>query len=123
MEKMMNDRMPIPSAQQCTASLQAINDALYVVGGKWRLPIIISLSEGKKRFNELHRAIEGVSAKVLSNELKALEINGFLRKTNPMDNPSVIEYELTGYSDTLQDIMNALSAWGAMHRQNLKNFF
>jgi DNA-binding HxlR family transcriptional regulator len=52
-----------PSAQQCTASLSAVADALYAVCAKWKLRIIIALSEGNKRFNELQRRVDGYQQK------------------------------------------------------------
>jgi DNA-binding HxlR family transcriptional regulator len=109
-----------PTAQQCTASLGAVGDALYAIGGKWKLPIIIALYEGNKRFNDLRRTVVGISAKVLSNELKELEMNGFIKRTVYTGTPVVVEYELTEYSNTLQEVMNALSNWGTMHRQRIK---
>jgi DNA-binding HxlR family transcriptional regulator len=108
-----------PTAQQCTASLSAVADALYAIGGKWKLRIIIALSEGNKRFNELQRTVEGISAKVLSNELKELEMNGFIKRTVFTGMPVVVEYELTEYSETLKDVMRSLSEWGAMHRERI----
>jgi DNA-binding HxlR family transcriptional regulator len=108
------------SEAQCKATLSSIADALYVIGGKWKLRIIVALKEGNKRFNELQRTIEGISAKVLSSELKDLELNGFLRRYVFMGTPVVVEYELTEYCDTLTDVLNALSAWGAMHRETVK---
>ena len=72
-----NDR---PSEGQCKATLNAVADALYVIGGKWKLRIIVALKDGNKRFNEMQRLIEGISAKVLSSELKDLELNGFIRR-------------------------------------------
>ena len=90
-------------------------------GGKWKLRIIIALSEGNKWFNELQRRVEGISAKVLTTELKELELNGFIRRTVDTGTPVVVTYELTEYSNTLQDVMQALSAWGAMHRERIKS--
>jgi DNA-binding HxlR family transcriptional regulator len=118
--KTANKKEAKPSPQQCTASLGAVADALYAIGGKWKLRIIIALSEGNKRFNELQRRVEGISAKVLSNELKDLEMNGFIKRTIYTSTPVVVEYELTGYSNTLQDVMRSLSEWGAMHRETIK---
>ncbi len=67
------------SEKECSASLAALEDTLYVIGGKWRLKVIIALREGGvKRFNDLQRTITGISARVLSNELKQLEMNGFV---------------------------------------------
>ena len=108
------------SQQQCKAKLGSIADALYAIGGKWKLRIIVALMEGNRRFNELHRVIEGISAKMLSAELKDLELNGFVKRTVFTGMPVVVEYELTDYSDTLEDVLQALSDWGAMHRENVK---
>lgn len=105
---------------ECKTSLAAVGDALYVIGGKWKLRIIIALSKGHTRFNDLQRTIEGISARVLSNELKDLEQNGFVTRTVHTGTPVVVEYTLTRYSDTLHDVLTALAAWGANHRQMLK---
>ena len=108
------------SEPQCKAKLGAIADALYVIGGKWKLRIIVALMEGNRRFNELQRLIEGISAKVLSAELKDLELNGFVKRNVFTGTPVVVEYELSDYSETLQDVLVSLSNWGAMHRENVK---
>lgn len=110
----------IHSETQCKAQLGAIADALYVIGGKWKLRIIVGLLNGNKRFNELQRLIEGISAKVLSAELKELELNGFVKRNVFTGTPVVVEYELTEYSETLQEVLSSLSKWGAMHRENVK---
>jgi DNA-binding HxlR family transcriptional regulator len=109
-----------PSEAQCKATLSSIADALFVIGGKWKLRIIVALKEGNKRFNEMQRTIEGISAKVLSAELKDLELNGFVRRTVFTGTPVVVEYELTDYCETLNDVLHALSTWGAMHRETVK---
>jgi DNA-binding HxlR family transcriptional regulator len=109
-----------PSETQCKATLKAIADALYVIGGKWKLRIIVALSDGNKRFNELQRLIEGISAKVLSNELKGLELNGFVRRIVFTGKPVSIEYELTEHAETLSGVLQSLSEWGAMHREKIR---
>ena len=107
--------------EQCKARLNSIADALYAIGGKWKLRIIIALKEGNRRFNELQRVIDGISAKVLSTELKDLELNGFVTRNVFTGTPVVVEYELTEYSETLADVLQSLSDWGAMHRETVKN--
>jgi DNA-binding HxlR family transcriptional regulator len=107
------------SSKECTASLVNLGDALYAIGGKWKLRVIIALRENIKRFNELQRTIPGISAKVLSNELKDLELNGFVKRNVFTGTPVVVEYELTEYSDTLGPVLQALSEWGAMHRKKI----
>lgn len=105
---------------ECKATLNSIADALHVIGGKWKLRIIVSLKEGNRRFNEMQRHIDGISAKVLSTELKDLELNGFIRRTVFTGTPVVVEYELTPYADTLGDVLHALSQWGAMHKEEVR---
>lgn len=112
--------MPAITPQQCTAKLAAVGDALYAIGGKWKLRIIIALSEGSKRFNELQRLVEPISAKVLSGELKELEINGFVKRNVFTGRPVVVEYQLSEYSETLQEVLDALSRWGFRHREKIK---
>jgi DNA-binding HxlR family transcriptional regulator len=110
----------IPSEKECNRKLAAVGDALYVIGGKWKLRIIVALREGNKRFNQLQREVHGISARVLSNELKDLELNGFVKRVVYTETPVVIEYVLTAYSDTLVEVLTALSAWGEMHREKLR---
>ena len=105
---------------QCNATLNSVADALYVIGGKWKLRIIVVLSEGNRRFNELQRLVNGISARVLSNELKDLELNGFVRRKVFTGTPVSIEYELTEYSETLSNVLRALSEWGALHKEKIR---
>jgi DNA-binding HxlR family transcriptional regulator len=107
--------------KQCSASLAAIEDTLYAIGGKWKLKVIIALNEeGSMRFNELQRTITGISARVLSNELKELEMNGFINRKVYTTTPVVIEYGLTAYSNTLQSVLHAMIDWGTLHRNKIK---
>jgi DNA-binding HxlR family transcriptional regulator len=116
---MDNSKKPTLYGAECNAHLGAVGDALYVIGGKWKLRIIIGLSEGNRRFNELQRMVKGISARVLSNELKDLEENGFVIRKVDTGIPVVIEYELTAYSHTLEPVLHALNEWGTMHRNRL----
>lgn len=116
----LNANEQLQSPGQCKARLNAIADALYVIGGKWKLRIIVALSEGNLRFNELQRMVDGISAKVLSTELKELELNGFVHRNVFTGTPVVVEYELADYAGTLNNVLTALSEWGAMHRESIK---
>ena len=109
-----------PSPTECKATLNAIADALYVIGGKWKLRIIVALREGNKRFNELQRVIDGISAKVLSAEVKDLELNGFVSRNVFTGTPVIVEYQLSPYAETLNGVLQSLSEWGTMHRENVK---
>lgn len=99
------------SEPQCKARLNSIADALFVIGGKWKLRIIVALTDRNKRFNELQRLVEGISAKVLSTELKELELNGFVNRNVFTGKPVIVEYELSEYAETLDGVLHALSVW------------
>lgn len=108
------------SSQECQSSLAAVQDALYVLNGKWKLPIIIALSEGKTRFNEIQKNVEGIAPKVLSAELKTLELNGFVIREVYNEFPVLIEYKLTEYSNSLEPVISALRDWGLTHKDRIK---
>ncbi len=111
------------TAETCNRSLSAIQDTLYVLGGKWKLPIIIALFNGPQRFRELQRSLETITPKVLSKELKELELNEFLTRTVYPTTPVTVEYQLTAYSRTLGDVLDAMRAWGEQHRARLKQTY
>ena len=105
---------------ECPKNLLPVQDALYVLNGKWKLPIIIALIHGNKRFKELHKEIKGITAKMLSKELKELEINSLVKRTVYDSMPVTIEYELTDYGTTLDEVIIALRDWGLKHRQKIR---
>jgi DNA-binding HxlR family transcriptional regulator len=115
----MNNHIP-GSAAECTGMLTSVGDALYVIGGKWKLRVIIALREGNKRFNEIQRTVNGISARVLSSELKELELNGFVKRVIHTQTPVVVEYHITEYSGTLDEVLQSLANWGTMHRNKLR---
>ena len=119
MAKLKMDKEVLSEAQ-CKSTLNSVADALYVIGGKWKLRIIVALLEGNRRFNEMQRLIDGISAKVLSTELKDLELNGFVRRNVFTGTPVVVEYELTEYAETLGGVLQSLSEWGAKHKEIVK---
>ena len=104
----------------CNRALAAVRDSLYVIGGKWKLPIIITLMEGPQRFRELQRSLEGITPKVLSKELKDLELNEFVTRTVYPTTPVTVEYRITEYSQTLRPLLGTLREWGEQHRTRLK---
>ncbi|CAM4407678.1 transcriptional regulator, HxlR family [Pedobacter westerhofensis] len=110
----------IKDHSECKGALNNMGDALYVIGGKWKLRVIIAMRQGYSRFNDIQRALEGISARVLSNELKELELNGFVTRTVHTGTPVIVEYKITEYADTLDEVLTALENWGAMHRDKLR---
>lgn len=106
---------------ECHTIMNAVSDTLYVVGGKWKLMIIIAMARGNNRFSELQKQVKGISARVLSSELKELELNGFIVKKVSVGYPVLIEYELLPYSHTLEELVGAMTRWGIQHRAKIKS--
>lgn len=115
-----NENETLPNHEACAGSLRNILDALYVLNGKWKLAVILSLMQSPKRFNGIQNAVSGISPKVLANELKDLELNDFIKRTVYPTTPVTIIYEATAYSRTLKNVLNELSAWGEQHREKVK---
>lgn len=107
------------SHEACLASVKAVKDALYVLNGKWKLPLIITLQQGPRRFNEIQRVLGEITPKILSKELREMELNEFVvRKVYPTT-PVTVTYELTEYSRSLDKVIEELRNWGVQHRQRL----
>ena len=105
--------------ETCSASLNAVKDALYVLNGKWKLPLILTLQDGPKRFNEIQKSLGEITPKILSKELKDLELNEFVVRNVFSTTPVTVTYELTPYSGSLNKVIDELRDWGLQHRERL----
>ncbi|MBS1663095.1 MAG: helix-turn-helix transcriptional regulator [Bacteroidetes bacterium] len=113
---------PAFTEARCAQHLSATEDAIYVIGGKWTLRIVIAVMSGHHRFNDLQRTINGISARVLSSELKDLELNGLVERVVLVDQkPVVTEYLPTDYTRTLREVISALAIWGEKHKKKITN--
>ncbi len=97
----------------------ASRDALTVIQGKWRLPIIISLTYGAKRFGEIKNDIEDISPKMLSQELKELEHNKLITRNIYDSMPVTVEYTLTPLGKSLKKLLDELLDWGLHFRKEV----
>jgi len=100
-------------------TVKPVRDALDVINGKWKLPIIISVSVGNERFTDIQDSIEGITPKVLAKELKELEQHQLIRRVVTADYPVKITYKSEPYADTLTPIIFALKAWGLNHKDKI----
>ncbi len=105
----------------CLKTIKPVRDALDVINGKWKLPIIISVGVGNERFTDIQESIPGLTPKVLAKELKELEQNQLIKRVVINDYPVKISYKLENYADTLSPIIYALKDWGLNHRMKLFN--
>jgi DNA-binding HxlR family transcriptional regulator len=109
------------ASESCARSISAVRDTLYVLSGKWKLPIIIALVHGPRRFKDLQRALEDITPKILSKELKELELNDFVTRTVYATSPVTVEYALTKYSQSLNKIIAEMHEWGMQHKKRMMN--
>ncbi len=90
-----------------------VEATLDLIGGKYKALILWHLSEGKMRFSELHRAITGATAKMLTQQLRELETHRLIhREVFPIIPPKV-EYSLTELGKTLMPVLTSMRDWGA----------
>lgn len=109
----------IHNRETCRSNMISVKDALEVLDGKWKLPIMISLTFGTLRFKEIARTVEGISDRMLSKELKELQSHQLIKRTVHENFPPVVEYELTDHGHTLFPLIDELKKWGIMHRKTV----
>jgi len=100
---------------ECIQILRPIRDALDVLNGKWKLPIIVALTFGEKRFGEIAKEVHGITDRMLSKELRDLEINGLVKRTVYDTYPIKVTYELTPHSKSLGEVIEALRKWALVN--------
>ncbi|UWX58961.1 helix-turn-helix transcriptional regulator [Chryseobacterium oranimense] len=107
----------------CTEELFAMRDSLDVLGGKWKLMILRYLTNRTNQqihFKKLQRGIDGISAKMLSKELKELEINLLITRTIQDTKPITVVYAVTEYGKSVLPVTETLVKWGIIHREKIK---
>jgi DNA-binding HxlR family transcriptional regulator len=107
------------TSKECIEFIRPVRDVLDIINGKWKLPILIALSFGNKRFKELERDVEGITPRMLSKELRDLEVNELVIRTVYDTVPVTVEYRLSDYGKTLDSVIVALRDWGKNHRNKL----
>lgn len=116
--KMMEIELDLNAIKECPQSfVLAVNDAMNVLTGKWKLPIMASLIFGKKRFKEIEREIPKITPRMLSKELRELELNGIIKRTVHDSIPVVIEYEFTPSGRNIKSVLDSMVVWGLEHRK------
>ncbi len=101
---------------ECREMILPVRDALDVISGKWKISILIAMALGNRRFMELQNAIPNITPRMLSKELKELEMNLLVERKVYDSFPPVIEYERTEHARTLVPLIEELRKWGEYHR-------
>ena len=105
---MIETHYDCPCLEKCP-----LNYAMSLVGGKWKMQIICALNnQGKLRYNELRRKLDGISNTVLASSLKELEEAGLVERTEYLEVPVRVEYCSTEKADRLMPVLEAFSQWG-----------
>ena len=97
-----------------------VSTTLKILGGKWKIRIINSLLDGKRRYSELRRLLPAVSEKMLSQELKDLEKNKIVSRKFYPTVPPMVEYSLTEYGKSVKSLIASLNEWGTNHQHYTK---
>lgn len=90
---------------------------LMLIGNKWKIFIIQQLMDWPFRFSELRRAIPGISEKVLTDNLRAMEKDGIITRTVFPEVPPRTEYALSELGNTMRPIIESMATWGTGYQQ------
>lgn len=112
-------KKPLSDPPSCTVNLLAMHDTLDILGGKWKLLILhylIQRDGDANTFKKMERDIDGISAKMLSKELKDLEANKLVNREVQNTKPITVQYSITEYGKSTKEIIDVLVDWGKNHR-------
>ncbi|NIF06159.1 helix-turn-helix transcriptional regulator [Chryseobacterium sp. Tr-659] len=113
-------KKPKTDPVSCTAGIRSMQDALDMLGNKWSLLIVHYLMTRTgidNTFKKMEKDIEGISARMLSKELKALEFNKMVRREVMDTKPITVNYSITDYGKEANNVIQALVQWGMRHRE------
>jgi len=108
-----------PPFSDCAKRIRAIDDTMDILNGKWKVSIIARLCYKPMRYSELLRDIYGISGKVLSRELKDLEMNGLITRIVSQNKPIAVTYEISEYGHSLRVLTDSIAEWGLQHRDRI----
>ena len=98
-----------------------VANTVNLIGNKWKLLIIRNLlAQDKVRFKDLKNGIDGISQKVLTDDLRSLEAAGLIIRTAYQEIPPRVEYELSPLGKSLRPIIDAMATWGNEYLENKK---
>lgn len=113
------NKKEVQTYEICIKRLLAVRDTIEVLNGRWKLPIMISLLFGTKRFRQISNEINGITDKMLSKELKDLEINLLVKRDVYDTFPPTVEYSITEHGRSLEKVIIELGYWGLEHRKKI----
>lgn len=97
----------------------AVETALDLIDGKWKGVILYHLQAGTQRFGELRRRMPGITQRMLTKQLRALEDDGLVIRKVYAEVPPRVEYTLSELGESLRPVIDILKAWGEGHQERL----
>ncbi|MFI3206208.1 MAG: helix-turn-helix domain-containing protein [Clostridia bacterium] len=98
-----------------------VETTLTLISDKWKILIIRDLLGGTKRFGELKKSVSGISQKVLTSNLRAMEENGLVDRKVFAQVPPKVEYSLTDLGISLEPVLSAMEIWGSDYKAKIKD--
>lgn len=96
-----------------------VETTLTLISSKWKVLILRDLLDGAKRFGQLKKSLSGVTQKVLTEQLRQMEMDGLVCRTVYPEVPPKVEYTLTELCLTLRPILGAMWNWGEYYKSVL----
>ena len=100
-------------------SCNAVGTTLKVIGGKWKPLILWVLRDKVLRFSEIKRQIDGITQKMLTQQLREMEEDGIVSRKVFPEVPPRVEYTITAYGKTLEPVLIKIYEWGKKHEERL----
>jgi len=113
------DKPPLEIIEHYKKELRSMQDALDIISGRWKMQIIALLCNGEFRYSELEKGLPKISPRMLSKELKDLEINELVERKVYDSLPVKVTYKLADYGYTLVPLIIELTNWGKAHREKI----
>lgn len=92
-----------------------------LIGSKWKLLILRNLLARPWRFNELHKNLDGISQKVLTDSLRSMEADGIITRTVYPEVPPRVEYALSELGESMRPIIKSMETWGIYYKETTTN--
>jgi len=96
-----------------------VETTLVLMGDRWKILIVRDLLTGTKRFGELKKSLPGISQKVLTSHLRAMEESGLVNREVYAEVPPKVEYSLTDTGKSLKVVIDVMWKWGENYKNNL----
>jgi DNA-binding HxlR family transcriptional regulator len=111
----------IPGNLHVAEDCRAVSEVLARVGDKWTILVVSELGEGRRRFNEIRRALGSISQRMLTLTLRGLERDGLVTRTVFPTIPPKVEYELTRLGGSLLEPVSGIGLWARQNRSAIQD--